>query len=58
MPQAPQTQGPNHRTPVSFQSNHSVRYWMERLGVSAEDVREAYRRIHAMLNDRHQSGRK
>jgi hypothetical protein len=51
MAQIPQTRGAGERTRFSFDPDHEVRYWTERLGVSAEDVRAAVRRVRAMVQD-------
>ena len=49
MAQIPQNRGNSERSRFAFYSDHEVRYWTERLGVSAEDVRAAVKRVRAMV---------
>lgn len=58
MAQIPQNRGNSERLRASFDPDHEVRYWTERLGVSPEDVRTAVRRVRAMMQETRREARR
>jgi hypothetical protein len=58
MAQMPQSRASLERPRFAFDSDHEVRYWTERLGVSPEDVRAAVKRVRAMVQDTRRDSRR
>jgi hypothetical protein len=58
MAQNPQNRGNAERSRFDFDPDSEVRYWTERLGVSAEDVRAAVKRVRAMVQNSQRDGRR
>lgn len=58
MAEIPQNRGSGERPRFSFDPEHEVRYWTQRLGVSPEDVRAAVRRVRAMVQEPRRDARR
>jgi hypothetical protein len=47
----PSARGPQDRQRIDIHQEHELRYWTEKLGVTADELREAVEAVGPMVND-------